>query len=48
VEYFSYVGNLITSDSICTREIQSRFAMAKAAFDKRKTFHQQIELKRKE
>jgi hypothetical protein len=37
VEYFSYLGNLITSDSRCTREIKSTIAMAKAATNKKKT-----------
>jgi hypothetical protein len=36
---------MITNDARCTREIKSRTAMAKEAFNKRKTFHQQIELK---
>jgi len=43
VEYFNYLGNLIIKDAKCSREITSRFAMAKAAFNK-KTFHQQIGL----
>jgi hypothetical protein len=37
VEYFSYVDSLITNDARCTREIKSRIAMAKAAFNKKKT-----------
>jgi hypothetical protein len=36
VEYFNYVGNMKTNDARCTREIKSRIAMAKAAFDKKK------------
>jgi hypothetical protein len=35
---------MITNDARCTREIKSRIAMAKAAFNKTKTFHQQIGL----
>jgi hypothetical protein len=35
VEYFSYLGSTITNDR-CTREIKSRIAMAKAAFNKKK------------
>jgi hypothetical protein len=36
VEYFNYLGSMITNDARCTREIKSRIAMAKAAFDKKK------------
>ena len=39
---------MITNDAKCTREIKSRIVMAKAAFDRKKTFHQQIGLKFKE
>ena len=31
VEYFNYLGNMITNDAIGTREIESSFAMTKAA-----------------
>jgi hypothetical protein len=48
VEYFNYLGSMITSDARCTREIEYRIAMAKAAFNKKKTFHQQTGLKFKE
>jgi hypothetical protein len=37
VEYFSYLGSMITSDARCTCEIKSRIAMAKAAFNNKKT-----------
>jgi hypothetical protein len=37
VEYFNYLGSMITNDAMCTREIKSRIAMAKAAFNKKKT-----------
>jgi hypothetical protein len=37
VEYFNYLGSMITNDARCTREIQSRIAMEKAAFNKKKT-----------
>jgi hypothetical protein len=37
VEYFNYLGTMITNDARCTREIKSRIAMAKAAFNKKKT-----------
>jgi hypothetical protein len=36
VEYFNYLGSVITNDARCTREIKSRIAMAKAAFNKKK------------
>jgi hypothetical protein len=37
VEYFNHLGSLITSNARCTREIRLRIAMAKAAFNKKKT-----------
>ena len=48
VEYFSYLGSMITNGARCTREIKSRIAIAKATFNSKKTFHQQIGLKWKE
>jgi hypothetical protein len=36
MEYFNYLGSMITNDARCTREIKSRIAMAKAAFNKKK------------
>jgi hypothetical protein len=48
VEYFNYLGSPITGDARCTREIKSWIAIAKAAFNKKKTFHQQIGVKLKE
>jgi hypothetical protein len=36
VEYFSYLGSMITNYTRCTREIKSRISMAKAAFNKKK------------
>jgi hypothetical protein len=36
-EYFKYLGSMITNDARCTREIKSRIAMAKAAFNKKKS-----------
>jgi hypothetical protein len=36
VEYFNYLGSMITNDARFTREIKSRIAMAKAAFSKKK------------
>jgi hypothetical protein len=37
VEYFNYLGSMITNDATCTHEIKSRIAMAKAAFNKKMT-----------
>jgi hypothetical protein len=37
VEYFNYLGSVITNDTRCTRGIKSRNAMAKAAFNRKKT-----------
>jgi hypothetical protein len=43
VEYFSYVGNVISNYASC--EIKSRIAKAKAAFNKKKTsFHSKLDL----
>ena len=46
VECFKYLGSMLTSDGRCMCEIKSRIAMAKAAFNKKKTlFYQKIGLK---
>jgi len=37
VEYFNYLGSMITNNERCTREVKYRIAVAKAAFNK-KTF----------
>jgi hypothetical protein len=37
VEEFNYLGSMITKDARCTREIKARVAVAKAAFNKKKT-----------
>lgn len=47
VEYLNYLHSLI-NDARCTHEIKSRISMVKAVFNKKKTFHQQIEFKFKE
>jgi hypothetical protein len=39
---------VITNDARCTRKIKSRIAMAKAAFNRKKSFHQQIGVEFKE
>jgi hypothetical protein len=36
VEYFNYLGNIITNYIRCTCEIKFRIPMAKAAFNKKK------------
>ena len=35
-EHFVYSGSMKTNDARCTREIKSRIAVAKAAFNKKK------------
>jgi hypothetical protein len=41
VEYFNPMGTTVTNDARCTCKIQSNTLMAKAAFNRKKTFHQQ-------
>lgn len=36
VQYFKYYDSMIKNYASCTREIKFRFAMAKAAFNKKK------------
>jgi hypothetical protein len=36
VEYFNYLGSMKKNYARCTREIRSRIAMAKAAFNKKR------------
>jgi hypothetical protein len=45
VEYMNCLEGMITNDARDTREIKSRTAMAKAAFNKKKNFHQQTGFK---
>jgi hypothetical protein len=42
VEYFNYLDSVITNDARCTREIKSMILLAKAAIERKKTFHQQL------
>jgi hypothetical protein len=42
VKCFKYVGSLLTDDGRCACEIKSRIAMAKAEFNKKKSFYQQL------
>jgi len=45
VEYFSYLGSMVTNDVRCTRDIKSRIALAKAAFkEKRALFTSKFDL----
>ena len=37
VECFNFLGSILTNDGRCTCEIKSRIAIAKAAFNKKKT-----------
>jgi hypothetical protein len=37
VESFKYLGSILTNDGRCTCEIKCRIAMAKAAFNKKRT-----------
>ena len=36
VDYFKYLGSILTNDGRCTCEIKCRIAMAKAAFNKKR------------
>jgi len=38
VEYFSYLGSMITNDARCICEIKARIVLAKSAFNKKKLF----------
>jgi hypothetical protein len=40
VEYLNCLGNVITSDAKCTCEIDSRIAIAKVTFSRKKNLHQ--------
>jgi hypothetical protein len=44
VECFKYLGSMITNDARCTREIKSRIAMTKAAFNKKIPFTSKLDL----
>jgi len=48
VVHFNYVGSMTTNDTRCICEIKSRIAIAKAAFNKKEAFDQQIGLQFKE
>jgi len=44
VEYFNYLGILITNDARCIREIKSRTDIAIAKFDKKMLFTGKLDL----
>jgi hypothetical protein len=44
VEYFNYFGSMVTDDARCTREIESRIAMAQAVFKKKTLFTSKLDL----
>jgi hypothetical protein len=44
LEYFNYLGSMITNDAMCTSEIKSRIAMAKAVFNKKNLFTSKLDL----
>jgi len=48
VEYFNYLGSMVTYDARCTCEIKARVAIARVTFNNKKVFHHQIWLKFKE
>jgi hypothetical protein len=48
LDYFIDLCSMITNNAVCTCEIKSIIAKAKAAFNKKKTFHKQSGLKFKE
>jgi len=48
VDYFNYLGGMVTKDARCYREITSKIAVAKATFNKNKNLHLQVGLKFKE
>ena len=37
VEYFNYLGSMITNDAKCAHEIKSSIALMKATFNRKKT-----------
>jgi hypothetical protein len=37
IEYLKYLGSVITSDERCTHETQSKIAVEKAVFNRKKT-----------
>jgi hypothetical protein len=48
LEFFNYLGSMVTDNARCTCRIKTRIAMAKQVFNSIDSFHQQIGLKCKE
>jgi hypothetical protein len=48
VEYFNYLGSMITNGTRRTREMKSRIAMKKAELNRKNNLHQRIGLEFKE
>jgi hypothetical protein len=44
VEYFNYLGIILTNDARCTRGIKSRIAIAKAALNKKTVFTSKLDI----
>ena len=44
VKWFKYLGSMLTDDGRCTCEIESRIAMAKAAFNEKNLFTSKLDL----
>jgi hypothetical protein len=44
MEYFNYLGSIITNDASCIREIKSRIVMAKACNKKKTLFTSKLDL----
>ena len=44
VKCFKYLGSMLTENGICTCEIESRIAMAKAAFSKKNLFTSKLDV----
>jgi len=44
LEYFKYLGIIITHNARCTRKVKSRTGMAKAAFNKKNLFTSKLDL----
>jgi len=44
VDYFNYLGSVITNDARCTREIKSKIATAKTEFNKKTVIASTLDL----
>jgi hypothetical protein len=43
MEYFNYLGSIITNAARCTGDIKSRIAMAEASFNKKNLFTNKLD-----